>query len=316
MVNENQSFPASLPAELISRGAEVILMEQDAMRKFAILQRRDPAIAMETALAELKAFPELAEMGYYSIPRKSKKCKHRAGQVCNDCIRVEGASVGATRVVARCWGNCTAGVRVADETDDHWDLEGRFMDFETNFSATRGLRLLKRVKWGGKVLHVSKMDPQVEMQIFQAGVSKCFRNVVRDGVPEAILERYWRMAKTMSVGERPTRKLAKKAVKKILDAFGKHRVSGEMLEEYMGKKMDEWSNEDAARLRGIYTAIEGGETSVGQMFGETVREPEPAPMEPEVMDEPRDGTYFGRPDMNEEPSEEEPPPDDAQGTLI
>lgn len=286
MVNENsQGFPGSLPAELISRGAEVILMENEQMRKFATLQKRNPALAMEMAIAELRAFPELAEMGYYSIPRRHKSCKHAPGKVCPSCIRIEGASVGATRVVARCWGNCTAGVRVADETEEHWDLEGRFLDFETNFSATRGLRLLKRVKWGGKVLHVSTMDPQTEMQIFQAGVSKCFRNVVRDGVPEAILERYWREAKLITVGKQPSRKLSKKAVKKVLDAFDKLRVSGEMLEEHMGKTMDGWTQEDAARLKGLHTAIEGGEVQIGQVFGATFQEPEPAPMEPEVMDE-------------------------------
>lgn len=291
------------------------MMENAQMRKFAVLQKRSPVVAMETAIAELRAFPELAEMGYYSIPRKSRDCKHASGKVCPKCIRIEGASVGATRVVSRCWGNCTAGVRVADESDDHWDLEGRFLDFESNFSATRGLRLLKRVKWGGKVQHVSSMDPQMEMQIFQAGVSKCFRNVVRDGVPEAILERYWREAKAISVGKQPARKLAKKAVKKVLDAFSKLRVTGEMLEEHMGKKMDEWSHEDAARLRGIYTAIEGGETSVGQMFGETVREPEPAPMEPEVVDESKEWDDGPPPDYKPE-HDDELPSGDAQRKLI
>lgn len=282
--NESNWNGASLPAELISRGAEVILMENEQMRKFAILQKRNPAVAMETAISELRAFPELADKGYYSIPRRSKDCKHAPGKVCQGCIRIEGASVGATRVVARCWGNCTSGVRVADETDDHWDLEGRFLDFETNFSATRGLRLLKRVKWGGKVVHVSTMDPQTEMQIFQAGVSKCFRNIVRDGVPEAILDRYWREAKLLTIGKQPAKKLSKKAVKKILDAFDKLKVSAEMLEEHMGKQMDQWTQEDAGRLKGLHTAIEGGEIQVGQVFGATIREPEPI-QEPEVMDE-------------------------------
>lgn len=282
---ENNHFPASLPAELISRGAEVILMENEQMRKFAIVQKRNPALSMEMAIAELRAFPELADKGYYSIPRRSRECKHPAGKVCAKCIRIEGASVGATRVCARCWGNCTTGVRVADETDDHWDLEGRFLDFETNFSATRGLRLLKRLKARGKVLHVSEMDPQTEMQIFQAGVSKCMRNVVRDGVPDAILERYWREAKLITVGKQPAKKLSKKAVKKVLDAFDKLRVSPEMLEDHIGKTMDGWTQEDAARLKGLHTAIEGGEVQVGQVFGAIIQEPEPAPMEPELMDD-------------------------------
>ena len=290
---------ASLPAELISRGSEVILMEQDQMRKFAILQKRDPAVAMETAISELRAFPELAAQGFYSIPRRSKSCKHKPGTVCQGCIRIEGASVGATRVVARCWGNCTVGVRVADETDNHWDLEGRFLDFETNFSATRGLRLLKRIKSHGTVQHVSKLDPQTEMQIFQAGVSKCFRNIVRDGVPDAILDRYWKEAKLLTVGEKPTKKLSKKAVKKVLDAFDKLRVSAEMLEGHMGRTMDQWTQEDAGRLKGLHTAIEGGEVQVGQVFGETIQDPEPAPMEPELIDE--------------EPSDEESLSDDEPG---
>ncbi|MCP4201897.1 MAG: hypothetical protein GY769_08185 [bacterium] len=287
MVNQNKDARndmGSVAAELITRGADVIAVEHDQMRKIAVVHRRNPAVAMETAIAELKAFPELAEKGYYSIPRKGKGCTHAPGKTCESCIRIEGASVGATRVVSRCWGNCTAGVRVSDETDEYWDLEGRFMDFETNFSATRGLRLLKRVKWGGQVKLLSSMDPQMEMQIFQAGVSKAWRNVVRDGVPEAILERYWREAKLLVVGKQPNRKLSKKAVKKILDAFAVIRVSAEMLEEHMGRTMDEWTQEDAGRMRGLLSAIEGGETQVGQVFGATVREPEPV-KEPEPKPE-------------------------------
>lgn len=270
--------------DLIKHGAEIVAVEHEKMYKFASLQRRNPALAMEMALSELRAFPELAEKGYYSVPRKSKKCRHQAGQVCGDCIHIEGASVGATRVVARCWGNCTAGVRIAGETDDHWDLEGRWLDFETNFSSTRGLRLMKRVKWGGTIRHLSTMDPQMEQQLFQAGVSKCYRNAIRDGVPEAILDRYWKTAKEMVVGKKPTRKLTKAAVKKVLEAFAVLRVSPEMLEQKLGRTMDQWTAQDSGELRGLHTALEAGETSVLQIFGGDFADPEPEPVEAEVVE--------------------------------
>lgn len=277
MVEERErdrNYP-SMATDLIAGGAEIVAMEHDQARKFSLMQRRNVSVAMEMALAELRAFPEDAAKGFYTIPRKSKKCKHRSGQTCKECIRIEGASVGAARVVARNWGNCTVGVRIIDETNDHWDLEGRFLDFESNYSPTRGLRILKRVKWAGKVIHVSELDPNVELQIFQAGVSKCFRNVVRDGVPEAMLDRYWRTAKELSAGKQPGKKLSKKAVKKILDAFGKFRATPAMLEERVGKTMDQWTGNDAVDLKGLFTALDAGEVQVSQVFGGEVQEPEP-----------------------------------------
>lgn len=252
-------------------------MEQDAMRKFAILRKRDPKGCLESCLTELNSFPEEAEKAFYRMPRRSKGCKHASNVSCQNCNWIEGPSVGTARVVARSWGNCTVGVRVASETNEHWDLEGRFLDFETNFSATRGLRVLKRVKWAGQLKHVSELDPMVEFQIFQAGVSKAFRNVVRDGVPEAIINRYWTTARQLLAGKAPTKKLSKKAVAKVLDAFSPLRVSPEMLEEKLGKTMDKWSGDDAAALKGILNAIEGKEITLAQVFGGEIPEPEPEP---------------------------------------
>lgn len=197
---------------------------------------------------------------------------------------------------------------MAAETNDHWDLEGRFLDFESNFSATRGLRVLKRVKWGGKVKHVSEMSPQEELQIFQSGVSKCFRNVVRDGIPEAIINRYWQTARQMIAGKTPTKKLSKKAVAKVLDAFTPMRVSPEMLEEKLGRTMDKWTGDDAAALKGILNALEAKEITLAMVFGGDIQDPEPmplnetdevpfeeqTPMEPEIVEpQPADETERG-----------------------
>lgn len=298
MAETNGYGPAGLASDLVIQGAEVVAIEHDQMRKFAVVQRRDPATSLTLAINELKAFPEEAEKAYYRLPRRSKKCSHKSNTTCKDCTWIEGPSVGTARVVARNWGNCTAGVRVANETEEYWDLEGRFLDFETNFSSTRGLRVLKRVKWGGQLKHVSELDPTVEFQIFQAGVSKCYRNVVRDGIPEAIINRYWRTAKELAVGKTPGKKLSKGAVKKVLDAFKPLGVAPEMLEDKCGRKMDAWTGQDAAELKGIHTAITEGHITVAAVFGIQVAEPEP-------IEEPQ-------PEPEPAPPENEAPPVDPE----
>lgn len=286
MVNErdtDNNIP-SLATDLILQGAEVVAMEHDQMRKFAVMAKRDPKEALASCLAELNAFPEEAEKAYYRIPRRSKECKHKANTSCKNCNWIEGPSVGTARVVSRHWGNCTAGVRIAAETDDHWDLEGRFLDFETNFSATRILRALKWVNRGGQKKHVRDLDPTVELQVFQGAVSKAYRNVVRDGVPEAIINRYWSTAKQLIAGPTPGKKLSKKAVKKVLDAFTEFKVSLEQLEDKTGKTCDQWTGVDAADLKGIHNALTEGHISVAAVFGGNVQEPEPEP-EPETAPE-------------------------------
>lgn len=273
--NSTASIPSSLAADLIIQGAEIVAKEHDQMRSFAIMSKREPKQSLELCLAELEAFPEQAERAYYRLPRRAKVCRHGSTTTCKNCNFIEGPSVNTARVVARNWGNCTVGVRVYAETDDFWDLDGRFLDFETNFSATRGLRVLKRVKWKGELKHVRDLDPTVEFQIFQSGVSKCFRNVVRDGIPEAIIDRYWTTARKLVAGDAPGKKLSKTAVKKILTAFAEFQVSPEMLEEKIGRPMDKWTGNDAAELKGLHNALVDGHSSIGTMFGAEVQEPQP-----------------------------------------
>ena len=228
---------------------------------------RDLKRVLAQALEELEVAPEFAARAYYSIPYK----EYRDGQ--EKTVLVEGPSVKASKALTCHWGNCADGARIAEQDDERVLVEGVFHDYQTNVTTVRQVAVSRKRYDKRTKQMVPLRDDRLVMAI-QAGASKAVRNAILSGLPVWLVEAYFAKAKKLAIGLKGDKdKLApkdiKRAVEAMVKAFAKLGVDGDRLSAYMKDKLDaELSDEEKlAQMRGIFTAISEGQTTVAEVFG-------------------------------------------------
>lgn len=252
--------------QLVAQGATLMRIENDVMSAVAIQRPRDEGTVIKRALQELELVPENAGAAYYSIPYRDRNLD---GTV--KMTRVEGPSIKAAMSLSRRWGNCTVAARTMNEDESGWDLEGVFLDYETNFRVCRPFRVSKFAKKrnGGAY----RLDPQRELMALQAGASKAIRNATLAGLPDYLVTAYVNRAREI-VGGKLDQKADEKQLSAVIRAFKKLDVTQEQLEQYTKLAMAEWTGSEIADLRGLYNAIQDGQVTMAAALAE-VSEPEP-----------------------------------------
>ena len=250
--------------DLVSLGATVVRIENESMVSVAVQRPRNEQKALEGALAELDAMPEEAGAAYYSIPYEDRQ----QGKT----VFVEGPSIKAAMTIARRWGNCSTGARIAAEDADGYTVDGVFIDVESNFRVQRSVRVSKWFKAKGGKVYLLSVDRQI--MAVQAGISKAIRNAVLAGMPPYIVSSYFKRAKALvasggkkRAGEATLKKGANQGVVgQILAAFAAEEVGQADLEGLLQKPAAEWTGDDVASLRGLWSAIKDGQTTVAEEF--------------------------------------------------
>jgi hypothetical protein len=258
-------------AALVSQGHAVLRIENDSMLQVATQRPRDEQAVVTGALRELDLIPEEAGKAFYSIPYRE-----RQPDGSTKVVKVEGPSVKTAMALARRWGNCTTGARVINEDKEGFDLEGSFIDLESNFRVSRPFRVSKWYKpraGGAQLLSVDR-----QQQAVQAGASKAMRNAILAGLPAYLVSAYEKKARALVAGNLDA-PADLKTVAAVLRAFDKWQVSEEQLVAYTGLPAANWTGTEVADLRGLWNAINDGQTSVEEAFR---GEPAPAPGGPGV----------------------------------
>ena len=248
----------SAPMELVSQGAALMRIENDTMLQVAVQRPRDEQKIVKGALAELDIVPEEAKAAYYSIPFKERQ---PGGGF--KMVKVEGPSVKAAMALARRWGNCTATARILNDAVDALELEGVFIDMESNFRVCRPFRVSKVFVTRDKktfTLDARRLDNAV-----QAGASKAIRNAILAGLPAYLVNAYDKKAREI-VGGKLDAAADAKTVDAVLRAFEKLKVTKEQLERYTELATDKWTGTEVADLRGLYNAIRDGQISAEDAF--------------------------------------------------
>lgn len=242
---------------LVSQGEAVMRIENESLMQVAIQRPRDEQKVLDGALKELDLVPEEAASAYYSIPYKD----NQSGQQ----QMVEGPSIKAAMALARRWGNCSAAARVLSEDATGINVEGVFIDFESSFRVLRPHRVNRFFK--RRTGQVIELSPDRLQMATQAGASKALRNAILAGLPAYLVNTYFKKAKTIVAGgtldERPTQPEIDKAVR----AFAPYHVTAEQLEKNLELPRTQWTRESIATLRGLYTALKDGQTTVEEAFG-------------------------------------------------
>jgi len=245
--------------ELVAQGATLMRVENETMMSAAVQRPRDEAAIVKASLRELDLVPEEAHRAFYSIPYKERQ---PGGAV--KIVRVEGPSIKAAMALARRWGNCTVTCRVLSEDDGGFDLEGVFVDMETNFRIARPQRVAKVFK--RRTGQLDTLSPERQAMAIQAGASKAIRGAILAGLPAYLVGAYDRKARQI-VGGNLEQPAPAKVVQAVQAAFEAHAVTLAQLEQYAGVPSAAWTGTHVADLRGLWNAIQDGQTTVAEVFG-------------------------------------------------
>lgn len=256
--------------ELVARGDQLLTIRTEKQLLVAVQRPRDED------RFEVKLKAEAASAGedfFYSIPYKDHVdgCQDRRTCRCPS-KPVEGPGVGLARSAARLWGNCNVDTCIEQDLPDAWIVGAWFVDFETNYTKHEVKRVSKmKVLKGGRVVRAADRELDVE---YQKGASKVERDVILRSLPRHVIEKAFELAKLAAVQEKSP---INEQIARIVRKFGSPEVGVSIgrLEKYIGcafnedamYKAEKSPREVCAHLRGLITAIAGGETDVDEVFG-------------------------------------------------
>ncbi len=251
-------------AVTVQQGATIVQIENDTQRTIAIQRPRDEEKVLRDALKELELYPQFAEKAYYVIPYKDRS----DGQ--EKIVNVEGPSIKAAMALGRRWGNAANGGRIIGEDANRIQMEGVFLDYETNFRTVRPMSISK-VAWNKKAGKVIPLrDDRLNMAI-QAGASKAIRNAILAALPVGLVEEYTATAKKIAASGVKRKGEAVKPVKERMDAMYKaFAVLGAQkkdVDAYLAEH-HELENDEAvlAHMIGVYNAIDDNQASLEEVF--------------------------------------------------
>lgn len=261
--------PAQTAGDLISQGSQLLQIRTRNQLMVAVQRPRDLKV-FEGKLLAIAA--EAGEDFFYSIPYKNRK----EGTTTN----VEGAGVGLARAAAALYGNCSVDTRIEQEVTDCFLVRSDFVDFETNYTRSETKRVSKLMpKYGGGTRLSSGKELDL---VYQQGASKVERDVILRSLPKHIIERAFETAKAAALAEKAP---IAQQIARLLRRFGELEVGIGRIEAYLGCPFTEKGMADTgkdprevcAHLRGVLTAIKGGDTTVEEIFGQAQQGPSQAP---------------------------------------
>lgn len=234
--------------EVVSSGGMTAITKSEIDQQISTAKRYPRSVKkfINSSLELVTLNEDVAGECIYSLPRGKKP--------------IEGPSARFAEVVASTWGNCRAGARVIDEDDRFVTAQGFFLDVENNVGITYETRRRITDKQG------NTFNDDMIGVTSNAACSIALRNAVLKGIPKALWKQIYDAAKKTAIGDAET--LVSRRVK-MMQAFAKMFVQPEQiftLLEVQGEA--DISLDHLAALRGVFTAIKEGDTTVDQVFGD------------------------------------------------
>ena len=243
---------------------EVTTVESEGLGALAVISKAE----IDTQIATAKQYPR-------SIKNFRKECLDMVTlteEIAGECIyalsrggkTIEGPSARFAEVIASAWGNCRAGARVVGEENDFVIAQGVFHDLERNVSITYEVKR-RIVDKNGR-----RFQPDMIGVTANAACSIALRNSVLKGVPKAFWSDMYQAAKKTVIGDSKT--LVNRRAE-VLDLLQKVGATADMVcEKLQVAGAADIGLESIAVLRGLYTAIKEGDTTVEMAFGPDTEE--------------------------------------------
>lgn len=199
--------------------------------------------------------PTLAERAIYTYPR--------GGQA------VTGPSIRLAEVLAQNWGNLDFGIIELEQRDGGSDVMAYAWDLETN---TRQVKVFtikheRHTRRGVSALTDPRDVYELTANNGARRLRACILGVIPGDVVDAAVDQ---CEKTLAGGHQEPRA---DRIRKMAEAFDGLGVTAEMLQARLGHPIDKTSEHELVTLRGIYSSIKDGMSSVEDHFASPTNRP-------------------------------------------
>lgn len=207
---------------------------------------RSIARASENILTLVTMDEETAGECMYALPRGGKPIK--------------GPSIRLAEIIFQCWGNarCDARIIHVDRVEKVVVAEGVYHDLETNSAGRATVR--RSIVGRNKQIFSDDMITVTG----NAACSIAKRNAILAGVPKSVWNRAYKAAEGVIAGDIKTLSVSREKAIKAFAAFG---VKPEQIFPAIGVEgLEDIGLEEIPVLRGMFTALKSGESTVEEMF--------------------------------------------------
>lgn len=183
-----------------------------------------------------------------SLAERATYAYKRGGQL------VTGPSIRLAEVLARHWGNLTFGLRELSRKSGESEMEAYAWDLETNTKVSRTftVRHIREKKSGNQNLDSERDIYELTANMGQRRVRACILELVPGDIVEAAEEE---CKKTIENGAGEP---LEDRIRKMIAAFAELGVTKEMIEDFLGHKVDAMVSQQLVRLTEIYRSIRDG----------------------------------------------------------
>lgn len=182
---------------------------------------------------------------------------------------IEGPSVRLAEIVAGSWGNIRAQAVITDDDGEFITAQGRCWDLETNVAISVDVRRRITDSQG------RRYSTDMINTTANAACSVALRNAVFKVVPMAIVKPVYEQARLVAIGSAET--LASRRAK-MIEAFQKMGIaSARVLASIERASVEDITLDDIGLLRGFYTAIKDGDSTIEEVFPEAEAKPSEKP---------------------------------------
>jgi len=246
----------------LPRDLAIIKMENENIMALAAAHPRDYGEVLADIKSQLKTFKSFAETAMYNKP---------VGKDQNNKMKyARGLSVRAAEAIATAYKFNRCRIDVTPMPDGA-RVEATFTDYQTGRMWQKAGLVSKRYKRrdGGIAVH---NDDRFYSVVCEAVGSKMIRECILRCVPPGL-----RSELEKCVDEQLDEFLDDSTAKKIVAQFSTKGITQEQIETLLGKRLDSFTKEDRRTLLGTWNAIDQGETTVAEVFGDNGNtKPQPA----------------------------------------
>ena len=245
------SAMARLPTELA-----VVKMENESIMAMAAAKPLDYRVVLADLKAQLEVSPAFAEEAIYEKPVGSDT----GGQM----KYARGLSIYAAEAIANSMGfyRTRRSVMPLDGDPDKVTVTCSFTNFRNGSVSEIQKIVSRKYTTRNKAVAYHPEDRFFDV-VIPSSQSKAMREAILRSMPPAIRLELERM-----VEETLESFLDEATVNKLLGYFSSLKVTKELLESYIGKHLDAFTQADRARLLAVSNGIKQGETTVDDVFGE------------------------------------------------
>jgi hypothetical protein len=268
----------------LPEGLAIIKMDNDSMIAMAKASPRDYTAIVEDIKAQLRAFRPFAEQAMYAKPvgvsevcpcgaenrKYAKQCP-----VCHQKIPqkiARGLSIRAAEALAVSYKYNRIDSTVEDIDDgDKVRLTVSFVDYQTGRVVRDSTVVSKMMRrYDGSTSRIP--DDRFYSVVVKAKRSIVLRDCIMKMIPPGL-----RGELELCVSEQLNKLLTPETVKKLVASFASKKVTVEMLEGAIGKKLAAFDQDDKATLAGFWNSLETGEATVAELFGDDDEEADVEP---------------------------------------